>query len=111
MAYSSPCSFSTATCTVLPHPGEGAPKALSGFCPVALVSGQGFVLPGNLRLGVLSYGERLYSCSSTDRARQFQENPAMFVSAIVRLVRELPVLEELLNAEELMQQAREQKSE
>ena len=29
------------------------PLEYAGFCPVALVSGQGFVLPGNRRIGYL----------------------------------------------------------
>ena len=42
----------------------------AGFCPVALVSGQGFVLPGNRRIGYLGHDGKFYSPSTVDRAEQ-----------------------------------------
>ena len=70
--------------------------SLGGFCPVAMVSGQAFLLPGNPRLGLLRFKGRHYSCSSVDRAQQFGKSPAIFVGAVERLVRENPCLEHLL---------------
>ena len=46
------------------------PLEYAGFCPVALVSGQGFVLPGNRRIGYLGHDGKFYSPSTVDRAEQ-----------------------------------------
>ena len=46
------------------------PLEYAGFCPVALVSGQGFVLPGNRRIGYLGHNGKFYSPSTVDRAEQ-----------------------------------------
>ena len=72
-------------------------KVLAGFCPVALVSGHGFVLPGNPRIGLLNYDSKLYSISTVERAKQFVKNPTMFVSAIKKLLYENPTIATLLN--------------
>lgn len=69
------------------------------FCPVALVSGQGFALPGNRRIGYLKFENKYYSPSTVDRAEQFGRNPMMFLSAITRLTTENPCLVSLLNIE------------
>ena len=34
---------------------DAVPLEYAGFCPVALVSGQGFILPGNRRIGFLRF--------------------------------------------------------
>ncbi len=41
----------------------------SGFCPVALVTGQGFVLPGNVKIWILLYSFNLvfFSKSKVDK--------------------------------------------
>lgn len=49
---------------------DAVPLEYAGFCPVALVSGQGFVLPGNRRIGYLRYEGKFYSPSTVDRAEQ-----------------------------------------
>jgi len=43
---------------------DAVPLEYAGFCPVALVSGQGFVLPGNRRIGYLRYEGKFYSPST-----------------------------------------------
>ncbi len=49
---------------------DAVPLEYAGFCPVALVSGQGFVLPGNRRIGYLRFEGQFYSPSTVDRAEQ-----------------------------------------
>ena len=49
---------------------DAVPLEYAGFCPVALVSAQGFVLPGNRRIGYLRYDGKFYSPSTVDRAEQ-----------------------------------------
>ena len=49
---------------------DAVPLEYAGFCPVALVSGQGFVLPGNRRIGYLGHDGKFYSPSTVDRAEQ-----------------------------------------
>ena len=60
-------------------------------------SGQGFVLPGNNKLGYLFYKERYYSISTVDRAEQFGRNPDLFIVAIKKLIKDSPCLLKLLN--------------
>ena len=60
-------------------------------------SGQGFVLPGNNKLGYLFYKERYYAISTVDRAEQFGRNPDMFIVAIKKLIKDSPCLLKLLN--------------
>ena len=60
-------------------------------------SGQGFVVPGNNKLGYLFYKERYYSTSTVDRAEQFGRNPDLFIVAIKKLIRDSPCLLKLLN--------------
>ncbi len=71
-------------------------RRLAGFCPVALVSGAGFIVPGNPRLGLLRFEGRHYVCSTVDRAREFAKNPDMFVQGVKRLLHENPSLEKLM---------------
>ena len=68
---------------------------------MALVSGRGLLLPGDDGAGVgaaglLRYRGRHYAFSSLGRARRFGADPAGFVVAAARLVRECPCLENLL---------------
>lgn len=77
-------------------------KEYSGFCPVALVSGQGFVLPGNSKLGLLGYQGKLYSCSTWDRYEQFGKNPAFFTSTISKLINDNFYLKNLLDPKDEM---------
>ena len=92
---------------VLVHPTLSPPKssttrskgdlaALSGFCPVALASGQGFVIPGNPRLGLVRFAGSHYACSTASRAQQFGQNPSLLLAAVDRIVKENPCLEHLL---------------
>ena len=67
---------------------------------MALVSGQGFVVPGKKSLGLLCHKAKYYSVSRADRAVQFGRNPDMFVRAIERLVHEHPCLLKLLDMSE-----------
>ena len=53
---------------------DAVPLEYAGFCPVALVSGQGFILPGNRRNGFLRYEGKFYSTSTVDRAEQVHNN-------------------------------------
>ena len=62
-----------------------------------IFSGQGFVIPGNNKLGYLLYKERYYSISTVDRAEQFGRNPDLFIVAIKKLIRDSPCLLKLLN--------------
>ena len=71
----------------------------AGYCPVALVSGQGFVLPGNRRIGYLKYAGNYYSPSTVERAEQFGRSPDMFLSAIEKITSENPCLLKLLDIE------------
>ena len=70
---------------------------LSRFCPVALVSGQGFILPGNRRIGFLRFEGKFFSPSTVDRAEQFGRNPRLFLRAIKKLSGENPCLLSLLD--------------
>jgi len=76
---------------------DAVPLEYAGFCPVALVSGQGFVLPGNRRIGYLGHDGKFYSPSTVDRAEQFGRNPTMFLRAIKKLTSENPCLLSLLD--------------
>ena len=78
---------------------DAVPLELAGHCPVALVSGQGFVVPGNRRIGYLRYRGKYYSCSHCDRAEQFGRNPDMFLSAINSIANDNPCLLKLLAIE------------
>ena len=60
-------------------------------------SGQGFVIPGNNKLGYLFYKDRYYSTSTVTRAEQFGRNPDLFIVAIKKLIRDSPCLLKLLN--------------
>ena len=60
-------------------------------------SGQGFVIPGNNKIGYLFYKERYYSTSTVDRAEQFGRNPDLFIIAMKKLIRDSPCLLKLLN--------------
>ena len=71
---------------------------LAGFCPVALLSGSGFLLPGCPRLGTLRWKGRLYICSSVDRAEQFGADPEMFLLGLATLLHRLPTLASILDA-------------
>ena len=71
---------------------------LAGFCPVALLSGAGFLLPGSPRLGTLRWKGRLYICSSVDRAEQFGADPEMFLLGVATLLHRLPTLASILDA-------------
>ena len=62
-----------------------------------IFSGQGFVLPGNNKLGYLFYKDRYYSISTVDRAEQFGRNPDLFIVAIKKLIKDSPCLLKLLN--------------
>ena len=62
-----------------------------------ILSGQGFVLPGNNKLGYLFYKDRYYSISTVDRAEQFGRNPDLFIVAIKKLIKDSPCLLKLLN--------------
>lgn len=87
---------------VLVHPmqlgkgGDGLDVRLGGYCPVALTSGQGFLVPGNPRLGLVRFRGRHYSCSSVHRAGQLGRSPEVFEGAVARLARENPQLEQVL---------------
>ena len=82
------------------------PLQYGGFCPVALVSGQGFVLPGNPQLGVLKHEGKYYAASNADRVSQFGKNPDLFIVAIKKLVKETPCLLKLLNVMEEEEEAK-----
>ena len=98
---------------------DAVPLEYAGFCPVALVSGQGFVsfewtcwnisriakwslfflqvLPGNRRIGFLRFEGRFFSPSTVDRAEQFGRNPRLFLKAIKKLTGENPCLLSLMD--------------
>ena len=65
--------------------------------PIINFSGQGFVIPGNNKIGYLFYKERYYSTSTVDRAEQFGRNPDLFIIAMKKLIRDSPCLLKLLN--------------
>ena len=67
---------------------------------MALVSGQGFVVPGKKSLGLLCHRAKYYTVSRCDRGVQFGRNPDMFVRAIERLVHQYPCLLKLLGLTE-----------
>jgi hypothetical protein len=69
---------------------------LAGFCPVALLSGAGFLLAGSPRLGTLRWKGKLYTCSTADRAEQFGADPDLFLAGVAGLVARRPVLGPLL---------------
>ena len=74
-------------------------KELSGFCPVAFVSGQGFLKPGNPGL-TLEYRGQYFLCSNSDRAEKFGRNPDFFTDSIRTIIRENPFFERLFMLEE-----------
>ena len=78
--------------TATHHP----PLSLGGFCPVALSSGRGLLLPGDRRIGLLRHRGRHYAFSSVGRARRFGADPERFVDAARRIIKENACLEHLL---------------
>ena len=72
-------------------------RQFSGFCPVALLSGGGFLLPGNAGLGTLRWKGRNYVCSTADRIEKFGAEPELFIQGVRQLVFRNSVLEQLLN--------------
>ena len=76
---------------------DSLPREYSGYCPVALLSGGGLLLPGNGRLGTLRWRGRYYVCSTTDRAEKFGAEPELFIHGVRQLVFRNSVLEQLLH--------------
>ena len=72
------------------------PLEFAGYCPIALLSGAGLLLPGNARLGTLKWRSRYYVCSTVDRAEQFGVEPDLYISAVAGLVARHTVLEQIL---------------
>ena len=71
------------------------PLEFAGYCPIALLSGAGLLLPGNARLGTLRWRGRYYVCSTVDRAEQFGVEPDLYISAVAGLVTRHTVLEQI----------------
>ena len=87
-------------CDVI-YPGEVSkydtlPLEYNGYCPIALLSGGGFLLPGNNKLGTLKWKGRYYVCSTVDRAEQFGGEPDLYIGALRQLVMRHSVLEQLV---------------
>ena len=76
---------------------DSLPRQLSGYCPVALLSGGGLLLPGNGGLGTLRWRGRNYVCSSADRAQKFGAEPELFIQGVRQLVFRHSVLEQILH--------------
>ena len=93
-------------CELVSEGGEGRKAELAGFCPVALVTGWGFVLPGNSLIGLLKYGSSYYSCSTLARAEQFGKTPLLFLNTINRIVFENSVLKRILQIQDKSQELR-----
>ena len=72
------------------------PLEFAGYCPIALLSGTGLLLPGNAGLGTLKWRGRYYVCSTVDRAEQFGVEPDLYISAVAGLVARHTVLEQIL---------------
>ena len=72
------------------------PLEFAGYCPIALLSGTGLLLPGNAGLGTLKWRGRYYVCSTVDRAEQFGVEPDLYISAVAGLVTRHTVLEQIL---------------
>ena len=72
------------------------PLEFAGYCPIALLSGAGLLVPGNPRLGTLRWRGRYYTCSTVDRAEQFGVEPDLYISAVAGLVTRHTVLEQIL---------------
>ena len=72
------------------------PLEFAGYCPIALLSGAGLLVPGNPRLGTLRWRGRYYVCSTVDRAEQFGVEPDLYISAVAGLVTRHTVLEQIL---------------
>ena len=70
-------------------------RQLSGFCPVTLVVGKGFLLKGNNRLALLNYQEKYYCCSTIDRLEKFGRQPGMFLAELEKLMHNYPSLAQL----------------
>ena len=70
--------------------------SLNGFCPVALVTGEGLLVRGNLEMGLLDYQEHKFAFSSFERAELFSQNPEPFVNSLEDLLYKHPWLKVLL---------------
>jgi hypothetical protein len=72
----------------------------AAFCPVALVTGQGFLEPGTDKIGVLTYAGKSYICSTIERAEQFGKNPKIYIEGVEKIAHENSCFTRLLRLDE-----------
>ncbi|XP_072306069.1 cilia- and flagella-associated protein 206 [Eucyclogobius newberryi] len=80
------------------HSSHPEPQSLqyNGFCGHTLVCRDGLLLPGNPRLGLLKYKEKLYAFSSRDSALQFASAPEHYILEVAERAKRSPELIQLL---------------
>lgn len=71
----------------------------NGFCPVSMVTGNGALLVGDCRVGVVYYNYRYYCFSSEDCLNRFAADPERYSDVIESMVIFQPELVHLLQME------------
>uniref|UniRef100_A0A8C1NNW8 Cilia- and flagella-associated protein 206 n=1 Tax=Cyprinus carpio TaxID=7962 RepID=A0A8C1NNW8_CYPCA len=75
---------------------EDVPLQYKGFCGFTLVKNNGFLLPGNPKIGVLKHKEKYYAFSSRSAAYEFASKADEFIAAAVEMAKRQPELIQLL---------------
>ncbi|KAJ3314040.1 hypothetical protein HDV04_001071 [Boothiomyces sp. JEL0838] len=84
------------------HPGNSTmyyqlPVEFGGFCPFALVSRDGLVVPGDKNIGMVRYKDRLLAFENITAAVEFFKQPDQYVDDIIQLSKLRPPFVQLLH--------------
>ncbi|KAJ3321622.1 hypothetical protein HDV06_004037 [Boothiomyces sp. JEL0866] len=84
------------------HPGNTTmyyqlPVEFGGFCPYALVSREGLVVPGDKNIGMVRYKDRLLAFENIPAAVEFFKQPDHYVDEIIQLSKLRPPFVQLLH--------------